>query len=196
MKIAALVIILGLSNIVFSQINFNVNSPQSIGNLKVGDAHLGGIIVYFFKQGDANFGKYTGIVAANDFYKDKQWGCPGTLINSDFANSGKVGNAVTNHAKLLLVNCPNSASAFCESLEINGQKGWILPTSNELHEVFKACWVLEKPVYEGVYWSGADANASDALAVQCQIVGGRSLRPLYITRRKNFTANIYPIKYF
>ena len=33
-----------------SQNSFSVNSPQSSGNLKVGDALLGGTIVYFFKQ--------------------------------------------------------------------------------------------------------------------------------------------------
>jgi hypothetical protein len=193
------VLILGTILLAFfanSQISFNVDSPQSSGNLKVGDPYLGGTIVYFFKQGDANFGKYKGIVAADTYHKDKQWGCSGTLINNDFANSSKIGNAVLNHTKLLSVNCPNSAAAFCESLEINGQKGWILPTSNDLIEVFKGLWILNRPVYAGVYWTSADANVADAMAIQGQIMGDRSLRPQITTRRKNLPANIFPIKYF
>jgi hypothetical protein len=179
-----------------SQISFNVNSPQSSGNLKVGDAHLGGTIVYFFKQGDANYGKYTGIVAADSYLTEKQWGCSGKLVNNDFANSGKIGNAVVNHSKLIASNCPGSAAALCESLEINGQKGWILPTSNDLVEVFKGLWILNRPVYAGVYWTSADANVNDAMIIQGQIMGDRSLKPQFTTRKKTFTANVYPIKYF
>jgi hypothetical protein len=179
-----------------SQVSFNVESPQSSGDLKVGDAYLGGTIVYFFKQGDANFGKYKGIVAADSYLTDKQWGCSGKLVNNDFANAGKIGNAVVNHTKLITANCSGSAAALCESLEIKGHKGWILPTSNDLVEVFKGLWIMNRPVYAGVYWASADANANDAMVIQGQIMGDRSLRPLFTTRRKTLTANLYPIKYF
>jgi hypothetical protein len=179
-----------------SQVSFNVESPQSSGDLKVGDAYLGGTIVYFFKQGDANFGKYKGIVAADSYLTDKQWGCSGKLVNNDFANAAKIGNAVVNHTKLITANCSGSAAALCESLEIKGQKGWILPTSNDLVEVFKGLWIMNRPVYAGVYWTSSDANANDAVVIQGQIMGDRSLRPLFTTRKKTLTANVYPIKYF
>ncbi|MBM3161309.1 MAG: hypothetical protein FJZ66_08245 [Bacteroidetes bacterium] len=114
----------------------------------------------------------------------------------DFANSGKIDNAVANHNKILSANCLDGAATFCKSLDINGHKDWILPTSNDLVEVFKGLWILKRPVYAGVYWTSADANAADAMVIQAQLKGDRSLEPQFSTRKKTLTANIYTIKYF
>jgi hypothetical protein len=55
---------------------------------------------------------------------------------------------------------------------------------------------LNRPVYAGVYWTSADANVNDAMVIQGQIMGDRSLKPQFTTRKKTLTANVYPIKYF
>jgi hypothetical protein len=164
---------------------------------KIGERYMGGTVVYLFQPGDANFGKYQGILVHDSYFEGKEWGCLGKLVipTANAAEAGKRGNALLNHPKIMS-NCPTSAAFFCAGLQADGQGGWILPTATELVAIFANFSKIKRPLYEGKYWTCLDANVNDAIVIQCQLMGDQSLRPMTTTQRKNLPASVYPVKYF
>lgn len=165
--------------------------------LQIGDRYLGGTIMYFFQEGDANYGKYKGIVLYDKYFDNVVWGCSGTSIipAASMTERSKKGNALVNHASIMS-SCQKSAASFCASLTVDGEGGWVLPTTQELFAILNNCFQLHRPVYEGKYWTCIDANANDAQVIHCQLMGDQSLKPMVTTLRKSFPASVYPIKYF
>jgi hypothetical protein len=193
-----LVLILMLFTFVdsFSQTSTTTNS-QTTNDLKLGDDYLGGKVVYFFKPGDLNYGKFKGILVYKECFFDKQWGCLGTLITTtqNIGTASKIGSSQTNQ-ELMISKCSNSAANFCATLDVDGNKGWILPSPQDLIEVLKGCWTINRTVYAGKYWTSVDLNSNDATILSCQIMGDRSLRPTISSHKKTLNGIIYPIKYF
>ena len=97
----------------FSQTSTTTNF-QTTNDLKLGDDYLGGKIVYFFKPGDLNYGKFKGILVYKECFFDKQWGCLGTLITTtqNIGTASKIGSSQTNQ-ELMISKCSNSAANFC-----------------------------------------------------------------------------------
>ena len=164
---------------------------------KIGERFMGGTVVYLFQPGDANFGKYQGILVHDSYFEGKEWGCLGKLVTptANAAEAGKRGSALSNHSRIMS-SCPLGAASFCSSLQVEGQGGWILPTATELVAIFANFSKIKRPLYQGKYWTCLDANVNDAIVIQCQIMGDQSLRPMTTTQRKNLPATVYPIKYF
>ncbi len=164
-------------------------------SFKLGDKYQGGTVVYLFKEGDSQYGKYEGIILADTILKDQKWGCEGIqgISLEKLANSNKLGSSLANH-EMLLNNCKNGAASICDGLIVSNEKGWFLPTSEEINKIIENSSFLDIVIAPGKYWTNVDANINDAFILNIQNMG-KTIYSL-TTQKKYFPGIILPIKYF
>lgn len=164
-------------------------------SFKIGDKYQGGTVVYLFKEGDSQYGKYEGIILADTVIKDQKWGCEGTqgIALDKLSTSSKIGSSLSNH-ELLLNNCKNGAASICNGLIIGNEKGWFLPTTEEINKIIENSSFLNKDIAPGKYWTNVDANINDAFILNIQNMG--KIIYTLTTQKKYFPGIILPVKYF
>lgn len=164
-------------------------------SFKIGDKYKGGTVVYLFKEGDSQYGKYEGIILADTVIKDQKWGCEGTqgIALDKLSTSSKIGSSLSNH-EMLLNNCKNGAASICNGLIIGNEKGWFLPTTEEINKIIENSSFLNKDIAPGKYWTNVDANINDAFILNIQNMG--KIIYTLTTQKKYFPGIILPVKYF
>lgn len=95
---------------------------------------------------------------------------------------------------MLLNNCKNGAASICDGLIVGNEKGWFLPTSEEINKIIENSSFLNMVIAPGKYWTNVDANINDAFILNIQNMG----KVIYTltTQKKYFPGIILPVKYF
>jgi hypothetical protein len=144
--------------------------------LELGQEYQGGVIAYFFEEGDLGYvaGEQHGIIAAKAEYMfSSQWGCHGLNTN---IREARIGYATANTAAIItahsgwqspwygeenglisvcnIANNGDVSAKTCSLLNIGGYSDWIMPTRGELPKI-KLIQTL------GLYfWTGSRIDSS------------------------------------
>jgi hypothetical protein len=129
-----------------------------ITNLKIGEFHQGGIITYFFKEGDPGYvrGEQHGfVVSPEDISISTYWGCPGVSITK--ARSEYIGAGKANSAEIIrMCGTPNSAARLCANYTYGGYNNWFLPSKDELNEIYVQADKIGGIDKTDLYWSSTE----------------------------------------
>jgi len=167
----------------------NLNSLNN-KELKIGDEYNGGIIVYFFKEGDDNYieGEIHGIIVSKDNLSGSfEWS---NITNEFIGNtSDEVGGGVSNTYKIISQNKHKySAAAICSDYLFEDLNNWCLPSKNELKLIFESKKYI--PKLSGIYWASSEFHPKYAWAQDLDY-GIQTLHP------KNCKINkVRAIRYF
>ncbi len=141
------------------------NNERLNCNLSVGQKFKGGIIAYFFQNGDPGYiaGELHGLIAAStDFSTGAEWGCYTKIITG--ADGLKLGTGNQNTIDII-AGCPTVgiAARICGDLVQDGYSDWYLPSKDELNKLY-----LNRIAIGGFtsgkenYWSSSEGTFDDA----------------------------------
>lgn len=109
--------------------------PEKV-NLELGDAHLGGIIYYFFEPGDPGYiiNEQHGLIAAVRNAGEGNFGCRNVIIGT----KTELGSGKANSEKIRSSICPepNIAAVISLDFKSNGFEDWFLPSMEELKRLY------------------------------------------------------------
>ena len=145
-----------LLNLVFilGWMNCSVQKSNTEKTLDIGTCFQGGIVFYFFKEGDNGYrpGELHGLIAATeDQAAEIEWGCYGAQIKG--ANGTVIGTGAQN-TLAILSGCieVEIAAKVCAELVLADYDDWFLPSKDELNLLY-----LNKDVIISLgdyfYWS-------------------------------------------
>jgi hypothetical protein len=133
-------------------------SVPVITNLKIGEFHQGGIITYFFKEGDPGYvrGEQHGfVVSPEDISTSTFWGCPGLSITR--ARAEYIGAGKANSAEIVrMCGTLNSAARLCANYTYGGYSDWFLPSKDELNQIYLQADKIGGIDKTDLYWSSTE----------------------------------------
>ena len=134
--------------------------------LAIGQEYEGGLIAYFFEEGDPGYvsGEQHGIIMAEEVLgTDVAWGCEGTSISE--ATGIEIGIGKSNTAAIVS-NCGEAgiAAKLCSDLVLNGYSDWYLPSHDELRAIDSNEEHIDG-ISHGFYFSSSQYNSNQAWAV-------------------------------
>lgn len=129
-----------------------------VTSMKIGDFHQGGIITYFFKEGDPGYvrGEQHGfVVSAEDISISTYWGCSGLSITK--ARAEYIGAGKANSAEIVrMCGTPNSAARLCANYSYDGYTDWFLPSKDELNQIYLQADKIGGIDKTDLYWSSTE----------------------------------------
>lgn len=160
--------------------------------MAIGDACQGGVIVYFFQDGDSRYvsGEAHGIICSTVRFGAYEWGCQGTNIPAS-------GQTLVGYADMMstaiLAPCtdPDIAAAVCDTLSYNGFTDWYLPTRDELLQIIAQKNYIPD-FTAGVFYTCNQNNATTAFAY----IYNPGTAEHMSTVPKSNAYHFYPIRYF
>ncbi len=134
--------------------------------LAIGQEHEGGVIAYFFEEGDPGYiaGEQHGIIMAEEALgTDVAWGCEGTSISE--ATGMEIGTGKSN-TEAIVSNCGEAdiAAKLCSDLVLNGYSDWYLPSHDELRAIDSNEERIDG-ISHGFYFSSSQYSSNQAWAV-------------------------------
>ncbi|MEX1190728.1 MAG: hypothetical protein WED10_11795 [Brumimicrobium sp.] len=162
----------------------NITTDQK----ELGDSLNGGIIVYIFKPGDIGYveNEFHGIIADFSHINNSIWGCESYPMNT----STEIGTAIdnTNH---IVNNCfaQSFAAKSCHEYENNGYSDWVLPSIDDLEQIFQNenMWNV---IFIGGFWSSSQRSGNTAWALDA--TNNNNI----VFYNKDSSAKYFPVKYF
>jgi len=139
----------------------------------------GGIVVYTYNDGLNGFvidlsGNTSGIVT---------WGCPGINISTSAAILEGGNNTVN-----ILALCYSPAAAYCTGLTSSGYNDWVMPSKDELTEIWNNRALLDSLSVN--LWASGN-QASNSTAYYLRVSDGA-----LISQSVGLTSRVRAIRYF
>jgi hypothetical protein len=174
-----------------------IPANPTVGSLKIGDFHQGGVITYFFKATDPGFirGEQHGfVVSPEDISQSTYWGCPELSIIK--ARNENIGAGKTNTAEIVrMCGTLNAAARLCTNYSFGGYNDWFLPSKDELNQIYLQAEKIGGIDKTDLYWSSteyAGTTITDQNIAWLQLF----IDGTYREARKNEVYRVRAIHYF
>jgi hypothetical protein len=174
-----------------------IPANPTVGSLKIGDFHQGGVITYFFKETDPGYirGEQHGfVVSPEDISQSTYWGCPELSIIK--ARNENIGAGKTNTAEIVrMCGTLNAAARLCTNYSFGGYNDWFLPSKDELNQIYLQADKIGGIDKTDLYWSSteyAGTTITDQNIAWLQLF----IDGTYREARKNEVYRVRAIHYF